>query len=172
MMNRCLIIMLATATVAVCPAQAQDNPLSTEAQQAWTRTQRYVVAAAEKMPEANYSFKPAPESQSFGTLIAHTANSALGACSGFNGERKRGSANAAGPKADLVAALKAAMAECDKAYGSLTDAKATEMIEGRRGSRTRLGTLYRNVIHIEHEYAQLAVHMRLKGIVPPSSEGR
>lgn len=46
------------------------------------------------------------------------------------------------------------------------------MITGPRGSRSRLGTLYGNVIHIEHEYAQMAVHFRLKGLVPPSSEGR
>ena len=75
-------------------------------------------------------------------------------------------------KADLVAALKEGLAECDKAYSSLTDAKATEMIEGRGGKRTRLGVLYGNTIHLEHEYAQMAVHLRLKGIVPPSSEGR
>jgi hypothetical protein len=46
------------------------------------------------------------------------------------------------------------------------------MIEGRRGSRSRLGTLWGNTVHIEHEYAQMAVHLRLKGIVPPSSERR
>ena len=69
-------------------------------------------------------------------------------------------------------ALKAGLAECDTAYGALTDAKASEMIEGRGGQRSRLGTLYGNTIHMEHEYAQMAVHLRLKAVVPPSSEGR
>ena len=99
MTHRCMIIVLAAATVAVFPSQAQDNPLSAEAQQAWTRTQNYVLAAAEKMPADDYGFKPAPESQSFGDLIAHTANSSMGACSGFNGERKRLGADAGGSKA-------------------------------------------------------------------------
>jgi hypothetical protein len=166
-------ILVIGALVAAFVLQAQSDPLSTEARQAWTRTKNNTVAAAEKMPEENYSFKPAPESQSFGDLVAHTANSAMGACSAYNGERKQGGAQATASKADLVAALKAAMAECDTAYGSLTDAKATEMIQaGRGGSRSRVGTLYGNTIHIEHEYAQMAVHMRLKGLVPPSSEGR
>jgi len=124
------------------------------------------------MPEDNYGFKPAPESQSFRELVAHTADSAMGACSGYNGERKTAGAASMTSKADLVAALSAAMAECDKAYGSITDAKATEMIAGRGGNQSRLGSLYRNTIHIEHEYAQMAVHFRLKGLVPPSSEGR
>jgi hypothetical protein len=170
-MNRCWMIVFVGAFAAFS-VQAQNNPLSTEAQQAWTRTINNVVAAAEKMPAENYSFKPAPESQSFGELVAHTANSAMGACSGLSGERKQAGAEPAGSKDSLTAALKAAMAECEKAYGSVTDANATEMIEGRRGSRSRLGTLWGNTVHIEHEYAQMAVHLRLKGVVPPSSERR
>lgn len=169
-MNRYL--MIALVAVFSFSLAAQENPLSSEALQSWTRTKNNTLGAAEKMPQENYSFKPSPESQSFGDLVAHTANSAMGVCSGFNGERRNAAAEATATKADLVAALGKAMAECDKAYASLTDAKATEMIEGRRGSRSRLGTLYSNTIHIEHEYAQMAVHMRLKGQVPPSSAGR
>jgi hypothetical protein len=151
---------------------AQNNPLSSEVQQSWTRTKTNLLAAAEKMPEESYSFKPAPESQSFRDLVAHTADSAAGTCSGYNGERRQLGAASKTSKADLVAAFKEAVAECDKAYSSLTDAKATEMIEARGGKRSRLGVLYGNVIHLEHEYAQMAVHLRLKGIVPPSSERR
>ena len=66
--------------------------------------------------------------------MAHTADSAMGTCSAINGERKPGGAAAKTAKADLVAALRAGLEECDKAYSSLTDAKATEMIEGRGGS--------------------------------------
>ncbi len=148
------------------------DPLSDEARQAWNRTSNNIVKAAEKMPAENYAFKPAPESQSFGDLVAHTANAAMGTCSGIGGDRRRAGVDGSSSKAELVAATKAATAECEKAYGALTDANAVEMIAGRRGSRSRLGTLYGNTIHIEHEYAQMAVHMRLKGIVPPSSEGR
>ena len=68
---------------------AQENPLSTELQQSWTRTKNNLLAAAEKMPEENYGFKPAPESQSFKDLVAHTADSAMGVCSGFSGERRQ-----------------------------------------------------------------------------------
>ena len=150
----------------------QENPLSTELQQSWTRTKNNLLAAAEKMPEEHYSFKPSPESQSFRDLVAHTADSAMSTCSGFNGERKPGGAAAKTAKAELVAALRAGLEECDKAYTSMTDAKATEMIAGRGGNRSRLGTLYGNTIHMEHEYAQMAVHLRLKSVVPPSSERR
>ena len=85
-MKSYLMLMLAAALL--FPLSAQDDPLSSEARQAWTRTSNFIVAAANKMPEENYSFKPSPESQSFGDLVAHTANAAMGACSGFMGERK------------------------------------------------------------------------------------
>jgi hypothetical protein len=151
---------------------AQENPLSSELQQSWARTRNNLIGAAEKMAEENYSYKPAPESQSFKDLVAHTADSAMGVCSGYNGEPRKLGAAAKTSKADLVAALKESLAECDKAYSSFTDAKATEMIDSRGGKRSRLGVLYGNTIHLEHEYAQMAVHLRLKGVVPPSSERR
>jgi hypothetical protein len=161
-----------TASCAVSLLSAQSDPLSTEARQVYDRVKNNLIRAAEKMPEEHYSFKPAPESQSFAVLVGHTADSALGTCSGFTGERKKGEAGGKTAKADLVAALKAGLEECDKAYGSLTDAKTTEMVDFRGGQRSRLGVLYQNTIHLEHEYAQMAVHLRLKGVVPPSSEGR
>lgn len=160
------------AALAAVPAAAQDNPLSTEVRQAWTRTWGNVAAAAEKMPEENYAFKPSPESQSFRDLIAHTADSAMGACSSLTGERRTAGAREMTTKAALLEAVKAAGAECEKAYGGVTDQTATQMITGPRGSRSRLGMLYGNVVHIEHEYAQMAVHFRLKGLVPPSSDRR
>jgi len=168
-MPRTLIL----ACVAFCGTSmlaAQESSLASEAQQAWNRTKGNLLAAAEKMPEENYAFKPSAESQSFRDLVAHTADSAAGTCSGYNGERRQIGAASKTSKADLVAALREGIAECDKAYGSLTDAKATEMIEGRGGKRTRLGVLYGNTIHLEHEYAQMAVLLRLKGVVPPSSD--
>ena len=170
-MTRLSVLSLA-AVAAACMLPAQEGPLSTEANQAYTRTKNNLLAAAEKMPEEHYGFKPAPESQSFKDLVAHTADSAAGACSSFNGELKKIGAAAKTAKAELVAALKEGLAECDKAYSSMTDAKATEMIEARGGKRPRLSVLYGNAIHLEHEYAQMAVHLRLKGQVPPSSERR
>lgn len=149
-----------------------QNTLSDEARQGWNRTKNNLIAAAGKMPEDAYDFKPAPESQSFRVLVAHTADSAMGVCSGFNGEPKKAGAAAKTTKAELVEVLTMAMGECDKAYGAITDAKATEMIDFRGGQRSRLGVLYGNTIHMEHEYAQMAVHLRLKSVVPPSSEGR
>jgi hypothetical protein len=165
-------ILLTSLTLCCAALFSQTDPLSNEAKQAWTRTMNNVIAAAEKMPEDAYGFKPFPESMSFRDIVAHAADSAMGACSAINGERKTAGAAQMQTKAELAGSLKAAQAECDKAY-TLTDAKAVEMMAGGRGpARSRLSTLWGNTVHIEHEYSQMTIHLRLKGIVPPSSEGR
>ncbi|MGH7248858.1 MAG: DinB family protein, partial [Pseudomonadota bacterium] len=84
----------------------------------------------------------------------------------------RGEAGSKTSKADIVAALQASIAECDKAYDSLTDASAVEMMKMGRRERSKLGTLDGNTIHDNEEYGYLAVYLRLKGVVPPSSAGR
>ena len=75
-MNRIVIL----TALGVSSLLAQDT-LSTEAKQRWTQTKNNLIAAAEKMDEANYDFKPAAESQSFKVLVSHTADSAMGTCS-------------------------------------------------------------------------------------------
>ena len=45
-----------------------------------------VIAAAEKMPEESYSFKPTPEVRSFGQLVGHLADSNYFFCSAAAGE--------------------------------------------------------------------------------------
>ena len=105
-------------------------------------------------------------------LLAASAAAAQDNPLGMTGDRRTAGAREMTAEADLVGAIKAAGAECEKAHGALTDATATERVSGPRGSQTRLGTAYRNVIHIDHEYSEMTVHFRLKGLVPPSSERR
>jgi uncharacterized damage-inducible protein DinB len=47
----------------------------------YTMLSRAVIAAAEKMPEGSYSFKPTPDVRSFGQLIGHLADSQYFFCS-------------------------------------------------------------------------------------------
>ena len=94
----------------------------------------------------------------------------MNVCTGLNGERKPLGAASKTSKAELVAALRESFAYCDRVFDALTDATATQMIKTRRGEQTKLGALVGNTIHINEMYGYMAVYMRLKGIVPPSSE--
>lgn len=171
-MNRYFVMLAgALASTLALPAQTA-NPLSTEAKQAYTGIKNNLTKMAEKMPEENYGFKPTPEMRSFGQLVAHVADSQARTCSAVNGAAKSVDAASKTAKADLVAALGQAFAICDTAYDSLTDAAANEMIKTPRGQRSKLGALVGNTTHDNEEYGYMAVYLRLKGVVPPSSEGR
>jgi hypothetical protein len=73
-------------------------------------------------------------------------------------------------KADLIAALKDAFAYCDKAYDSLTDASAIQMVKSMGGDTPKLGVLTTNNLHTIEHYGNLVTYMRMKNIVPPTSD--
>lgn len=165
-------ILFATAFAATSLVSAQ-NPLSTELKQTYTGVKNNLIKMAEKMPEENYSFKATPDVRTFGQLMAHIADSQARTCSAVNGgQPKAVNAGSKTAKADLVAAMKESFAICDTAFDGLTDATATQMIKTPRGERSKLGMLIGLVSHSNEEYGYAAVYMRLKGVTPPSSEGR
>ena len=155
------------------PQTAPANPLSAEAKQMYNGVKNNLLKMAEKMPEEHYSFKATADVRTFGALIGHVADSQARTCGMLIGDTKQLGASSKTAKADLVAALKESFAMCDKAFDSLTtDAKAVELVQMGQRQSTRVGALVRTVSHSNEEYGYMAVYLRLKGIVPPSSEGR
>ena len=133
----------------------------------------YLTRAAEQMPEENYSFKPTPDVRSFGQLVGHVANASYLFCSGIKGEQnpQTGDFEKTTAKAALVQALKDAFAYCDGAY-QITDTKATEEVSffgSMKGSK--LWALTLNAAHDWEHYGNVVTYLRLKGLVPPSSQG-
>src|SRR5207245_577514 len=74
------------------------------------------------------------------------------------------------PKADLVAGLKDAVAYCDKAYDSMTDASGSQTVKLFDMDMPKFGVLNINNMHDMEHYGNLVTYMRLKNIVPPTSE--
>ena len=181
MMRRMMVcavaVLLAPVAVfgqaAATPAPAATaNPLSAEVQARYAQVKGFVIKAAEAMPAENYSFKPTPDIRTFARVVNHVTEAQFHSCGALNGAT--GTAKTVPPetadKATIVEALKASFAECDTAYGALTDAGMTEMVQVGQAKRSRLGIAWGNVSHDNEQYATLALYMRLKGLVPPSSE--
>ena len=148
------------------------NPLSTEVKQAADRVANLLLRMAEKVPEDLYGFQPVPEIRTFAGTLGHTIDTRMRTCAAITGSGTQLGASKMTAKAELVGAMKTSIAECDKAFAGLTDAAVVQMSAGGRGGpRSRLATLYGMVVHDNEEYGYLAVYLRLKGIVPPSSEG-
>lgn len=167
-------ILLAAICAAVVQAQPA-NPLSDELRQSYTIIKTNLLKMAEKMPADGYAFKPTPEVETFARRVAHIAGANYRTCAGLKTENKALNAASKTAKADLVAALQESFAYCDGVFDSLTDATAVEMVNGRIGSpptpqmRTRLSTMWNIVRHSNELYGYMAVYLRLKGVVPPSS---
>jgi uncharacterized damage-inducible protein DinB len=131
-----------------------------------------VIAAAEKMPEENYAFKPAPDVRSFGQLVGHLADSQYFFCALAAGETKPASGveKSKTSKAELIAAFKEAVAYCSKTYSGMTDTKGGETVKLMDYDFARLTVLAGNTAHIYEHYGNMSTYMRIKGIVPPTSE--
>jgi uncharacterized damage-inducible protein DinB len=165
-MKTIIVVALAGALTA-----AAQNPLSADARSLYNTVKGEVLRSAEKMPEENYSFRPTPEVRSFGQLIGHVADAQYEFCSPVKGENRPSSVEkTAKTKAELIAGLKQAFAYCDPLYSSLTDATAAETVKFGGRDMTRLGVLTFNSFHAEEHYGNMVTYLRMKGLVPPSSE--
>ena len=151
--------------------QAQSNPLSGAVKQNYNAVKNNILKAAEEMPEADYTFKPGEGSRSFGEVVTHIAQVQGLLCSGAKGETKQFDVSKT-DKASAVQALKDTIEYCDTAYDALTDANGTEMGKMFGRDQPKLNILNFNVIHDNEMYGQMAVYLRAKGLVPPSSQGR
>ena len=174
--TRRLVFVLASLSAIPSAVHAQvstpANPISTSQGKMYTLLSGVVIAAAEKMPEENYSFKPTPEVRSFGQLVGHLADSQYYFCSLAAGEKPPagGAEKNKTSKADLVAALKEAVAYCTQTHAGMTDARGGEMTKLMNIDFARLTVLAANTAHDYEHYGNMSTYMRMKGIVPPSSE--
>jgi uncharacterized damage-inducible protein DinB len=164
--------MMFLAALAGAGLYAQGNPFSTEVKANYNSIKTNLMKSADKVSEADYDFKATPDVRSYGQLIGHVADTQLAICGAAKGEQKRGDAGQKTSKADLVAALKESFDYCDPAYDALTDAEGAQTVKMFGRDRTKLGVLDFNVIHDNEMYGTMAVYMRLKGVVPPSTADR
>jgi uncharacterized damage-inducible protein DinB len=110
--------------------------------------------------------------RSLGGLLGHIADGSVLLCGIANGDKP-----APNPvhekkttRAELVAALKESFALCDKVFAATTDANGTTPVEMFGQKQSRLGVLAFNNSHTWEHYGNLVTYMRLKSIVPPSSD--
>ena len=171
-----IVLTATTASAQTPPAQQPPTTIAVAIQRAYATIKTNLTQAADKMPEADYGFKPStmPEVRVYGALFAHVAQSQFGACSAVNGVPNpmmgRQLEAELTTKADIVAALAQSFALCDTAYGSLTDANASEIITQGRGQIARAAVLSNNITHDNEMAGTAYVYLRAKNIVPPSTE--
>jgi uncharacterized damage-inducible protein DinB len=176
-----IVVIAPVAAAAQAPAAApvaapapQTFTLSGNMIRGYQNLQRNLLEAAEKMPEAGYSFRPTTEVRPFGQLVAHVALSQFGTCAALKGEtegpHKADKEDAVRTKADLVALLKESTAYCDPALTSLKDEEMTALVKSGTNQAAKGLFLAGTNTHGNEMYGTMAVYLRLKGIVPPTTE--
>jgi uncharacterized damage-inducible protein DinB len=174
----CLLAPAATALADDSPATATTKPAQVNPppnafiRGAYGFVKATLLGSAEKMPEENYGFKPAETVRSFGQIVGHVADSQYYFCSAVLGEKNPGLniEKTKTTKADLIASLKSAFAYCDKAYDGLTEASGAETVKLFKSEMPKRDALTANAMHGVEHYGNLIVYLRMKNIVPPSSE--
>jgi uncharacterized damage-inducible protein DinB len=188
-MSRLFVLALLGSILAI-PAAAQDrpaaaanaNPLSTFLRGMYMGNRNNIVKSAEKMPEENYGMRPGTQQEvrTFGQQLGHIADYNFLWCSQAKGEKNPNAGNnleKLNTKAEFLKALNDAFAYCDPVYASLTDASGMEIVDitqesGRQTHNPRFALLMLNVVHSNEVYGSMVTYMRIKDIVPSSSEPR
>ncbi len=171
-MKRICTLTFLGACLSAAALNAQNNPFSADAKQAYTGIKNTISRAADRMSEADYSFKAAPPSRTYGEIVGHIADIQVMLCGMVKGEKKDIGAGKKTSKADLVAALKESFDYCDGVYDSMTDSAGAEKMKMFGRELTKLGILNFNIGHDQEMYGQMVVYLRIKGLVPPSSDRR
>jgi len=166
------------AAIAVVHAAAQSAPppgqkltLASQAIGGYTAIQRDLLEAAELMPEADYLFKPTPDTRPFGQLISHVALTQFRACSSLQGPSPKAAEKEETPrsKAVLIALLKESATFCNPLVTAMTDESMVQLIKAGPVEAARGLMLIGLSVHGNEVYGTIAVYLRLKGIVPPTT---
>ncbi len=160
-------LLFGSGAVIVAQTAGKITPVS-GLQTKYQELKRNIQETAEKMPEADFAFRPRPEIRTFGELFGHIANSQFNNCSSAKGEPNpnQGTDNELKTtKADLVKALDASFAYCDPVYAAVTDQTAAQFVRSGENEVTRGYALMNNVWHNAEMYGAAATYLRLKGLI-------
>lgn len=168
------LLLPVTAGAQQAPAAPQTFTLAATLIRTYQNLQRNLTEAAEKMPDADYAFKPTGDVRPFGQLVAHVALSQFGTCAALKSDpappHKDDKEETARTKVELVALLKASTDYCNPALTALKDEDFTVLVKSGQNQIAKGLALTGTNTHGNEMYGTIAVYLRLKGIVPPSTE--
>jgi uncharacterized damage-inducible protein DinB len=166
----------ATALLGALALTAQTtpkNPIVATSQGIFAVAKTDILKSADKIPDSLWSFQPTPAVRTVGQLFAHIADGQYEFCSAVEDKPvDKGIEKTAKTKAEIVAAVKEAFAYCDAAFAKMTDANAAQLVPFFGRQMARIGVMDLNTAHTMEHYGNLVTYMRIKGIVPPSSESQ
>ena len=168
-----LLCLIATPLFAQQPQSADASPAVAAARSNWLSAHNYIVRSAEQMSEADFAFKPVATVRTFAQIVAHVADDEMGWCAQILGEpmKQTGFEKTLSAKADVLKVIRDAGAYCQKAY-AMSDAQAAEVTTIWNQRQPKIRGMMDNAAHDWEHYGNIVTYMRIKGLVPPSSQNQ
>ena len=168
------LLAVCTVPLTVAAVARAQNPVSNGIRAMAQRQTKNIVDAAEEMPADKYGYKPTPAQMSYGDVVAHLikeGNNYL--CSAASGMKQPDADKFAGtdPKDKLVTGLKASFKFCETALAGIQDAQLADSIDffgGRKVTKGMAGLI--TVADWADHYSQMAIYLRLNGLLPPTAK--
>jgi uncharacterized damage-inducible protein DinB len=162
------VIVALGVLLSLVPGNAAAAPVSAAGEYAkhFEALSKLSVAVAQAMPPESYSFRPHPESMTFGELMSHIATTNYQFCAGLKDSAAPALPSPAN-KEGVVKFLSDSFDYCTAAIPNLTEEQlsaAHNSPDGRLPGREVLLAMY---IHVAHHRGQAEIYLRDKGIKPP-----
>jgi uncharacterized damage-inducible protein DinB len=176
MVKRLLVI---TAIVAAAqaglarPAYAQTASLRAELLKDWTDLKPVMMAIAGAMPEDKFTYKSTPAQRDYGQQIMHVATANMAYLRDLGGTTAVPAFNrSATAKAEILQALAASFDFGEALLREQTDQSMLQIVQTNQflGPSSKARVIYFLIGHTWDIYGQMAVYLRLNGVVPPRSD--
>jgi uncharacterized damage-inducible protein DinB len=171
-LSRCAIVLLLFTAAATRPA-AQSANLNAELLKDWTDQKTMMMKIADAMPEEKFSYKSTPAQRDYGQQILHVAGGNLIYLRFFGGKAAAPAINrTATAKTEILKALADSFDYGTALIKEQTDQSMMQTVQTNQylGPSSRARVIYFLIGHTWDIYGQMAVYLRLNGIVPPASQ--
>jgi hypothetical protein len=171
-MRLTLISSLLALTCMPALAVAQNDPVSDAFRVIVKRVERRLIASAEEMPAAKYGYKPTAPQMTFAEAVVHVADGNDDLATVISGVKApaRTKLSPTDSKERLVERLKETFAWCDHVYATLHDRSLADSVDAGDGTNeTRVQAMMDAAGHWADHYSQLAIYLRLNGLIPPTA---
>jgi uncharacterized damage-inducible protein DinB len=170
----CLACAVAVTTARpVAQARAGQASIQADFLKDWAGQKDMLMKIADAMPEAKYSFKATPPQRDFGQHVMHIAAINVMFLKMLNASAAAPAINdKATSKADVMKAMADSFDYGTAILKEQTDQTMVGTVQGPpfMGPSTRARMIAFLIGHTQDTYGQMAVYLRLNGLVPPASQ--
>lgn len=170
-----LIALAGCCLAATGAARDPASPVSDALRSIAQRSASNLVDAAEEMPAGKYGFKPTPAQMSFGDVIVHLSKGNDFLCSKISGDAppKRSELDPKASKEKLIARLKETFEFCSSSLAKVDDSNLGAKVPFFGGNEvSRAQAMFATAEDWADHYSQLAIYLRLNGLLPPTAKRR